>query len=90
MKVNLKVKMKVTIEFLVEIYSRNDLHFFEKYYTWKNIQPSWDFLDTLYIQHEDNCYLQLTCKWLNVLITLPTIEPTSSLAFIKAVLYPIS
>ena len=31
MKVNFKVKMKVTIEFLVEIYFRIDLHFFEKY-----------------------------------------------------------
>ena len=29
MKVNFKVKMKVTIEFLVEIYFKNDLHFFE-------------------------------------------------------------
>ena len=48
MKVNLKVKMKVTIEFLVEIYFRNDLHFFEKYFTWGNIQPSRVFLDTLY------------------------------------------
>ena len=28
MKVNFKVKMKVTIEFLVESYFRNDLHFF--------------------------------------------------------------
>ena len=44
------VKMKVTTEFLVEIYFRNDLHFFEKYFTWGNIQPSRDFLDTLYIQ----------------------------------------
>ena len=42
--------MKVTIEFLVEIYFRNDLHFFEKYFTWGNIQPSRDFLDTLYIK----------------------------------------
>ena len=50
MKVNFKVKMKVTIEFLVEIYFRNDLHFFEKYFTWGNIQPSRDFLDTLYIK----------------------------------------
>ena len=33
MKVNLKVKMKVTIEFLVQIYFRNDLHLFEKYST---------------------------------------------------------
>ena len=49
MKVNLKVKMKVTIEFLVEIYSWNDLHSFEKYFTWGNIQSSRDFLDTLYI-----------------------------------------
>ena len=49
MKVNFKVKMKVTIKFLVEIYFRNDLHFFEKYFTWGNIQPSRDFLDTLYI-----------------------------------------
>ena len=48
MKVNFKVKMKVTIEFLVEIYFRNDFHFFEKYFTWGNIQPSRDFLDTLY------------------------------------------
>ena len=48
MKVNFKVKMKVTIEFLVEIYFKNDLHFFEKYFTWGNIQPSLDFLDTLY------------------------------------------
>ena len=48
MKVNFKVKMKVTIEFLVEIYFRNDLRFFEKYFTWGNIQPSRDFLDTLY------------------------------------------
>ena len=48
MKVNFKVKMKVTIEFLVEIYFRNDLDFFEKYFTWWNIQPSRDFLDTLY------------------------------------------
>ena len=48
MKVNFKVKMKVTIEFLVEIYLKNDLHFFEKYFTWGNIQPSRDFLDTLY------------------------------------------
>ena len=41
--------MKVTIEFLVEIYFRNDLHFFDKYFSWGNIQPSRDFLDTLYI-----------------------------------------
>ena len=33
MNVNFKVKLKVTIEFLVEIYFRNDLHFFEKYFT---------------------------------------------------------
>ena len=33
MKVNCKVKMKITIEFLIEIYFRNDLHFFEKYFT---------------------------------------------------------
>ena len=33
MKVNFKVKMKVTIEFLVEIYFSNDLYFFEKYFT---------------------------------------------------------
>ena len=33
MKVNFKVKMKVTIAFLVEIYFRNVLHFFEKKYT---------------------------------------------------------
>ena len=44
MKVNFKVEMKVTIEFLVEIHFRNDLHFFGKYFT----QPSRDFLDTLY------------------------------------------
>ena len=49
MKVNFKVKMKVTIEFLVEIYFRNDLQFFEKYFTGGNIQPSRDFLDTLYL-----------------------------------------
>ena len=49
MKVNFKVKIKVRIEFLVEIYSRKDLHFFEKYFTWGNIQPSRHFLDTLYI-----------------------------------------
>ena len=49
MMVNFKVKMKVTIEFLIEIYFRNDLHFFEKYFTWGNIQPSRDFLDTLYV-----------------------------------------
>ena len=49
MKVNFKVKMKVTIEFFVEIYFTNDLHFFEKYFTWGNIQPSRDFLDTVYI-----------------------------------------
>ena len=48
MKVNFKVIMKVTIKFLVEIYHGNDLHFFEKYFTWGNIQPSRDFLDTLY------------------------------------------
>ena len=54
MKVNFKVKMKVTIEFLVEIYFRNDLHFFEKYFTWRNIQPSQDFLDTLYIINESD------------------------------------
>ena len=48
MKANFKVKMKVTIEFLVEIYFMNDLHFFEKYFTWRNIQPPRDFLDTLY------------------------------------------
>ena len=48
MKVNFKVEMKVTIEFLVEINFRNDLHFFEKYFTWGNIQPSRDSLDTLY------------------------------------------
>ena len=48
MKVNFKVKIKVTIEFLVEIYFSNGLHFFEKYFTWENIQPSQDFLDTLY------------------------------------------
>ena len=51
MKVNFNVKMKVTIEFLVEIYFRNDLQFFEKYFTCGNIQPSRDFLDTLYIVH---------------------------------------
>ena len=50
MKVNFKVKMKITIEFPVEIYFRNDLHFFEKYFTWGNIQPSRDFLGTLYVQ----------------------------------------
>ena len=33
MKVNFKVKMKVTIEFLVEIYLKNDLYFFFKYLT---------------------------------------------------------
>ena len=49
MKLNFKVKMKVTTEFLVEIYFRNDLHFFEKYFTWGKIQPSRDFLDTLYM-----------------------------------------
>ena len=49
MKVNFKVKMKVTIEFPVEKYSRNYLHFLEKYFTGGNIQPSRDFLDTLYI-----------------------------------------
>ena len=48
MKVNFKVKMRVTVEFLAEIYSRNDLHFFEKYFTGGNIQPSRDFLDNLY------------------------------------------
>ena len=48
MKVDFNVKMKATIEFLVEIYFRNDLHFFEKYFTWGNIQPSRDLLDTLY------------------------------------------
>ena len=52
MKVNFKVKMKVTIEFLVEIYFKNILHFFEKYFTWGKIQPSRDFLDTLYIGWE--------------------------------------
>ena len=50
MKVNFKVKMKVTIEFLVKIYFRNHLHFFEKYFTWGNIQPSRDFLDTLHME----------------------------------------
>ena len=54
MKVNFKVKIQVTIEFLVEIYFRNDLHFFEKYFTWGNIQPSRDFLDTQYIP-ADKC-----------------------------------
>ena len=49
MKVNFKVKMKVTIEFPVAKYFRNDLYFFEKYFTWGNIQPSRDFLDTVYI-----------------------------------------
>ena len=48
MKVNFKVKIKVTVEFLVEQYFRNDLHFFEKYFTWGNILPSRDFLGTLY------------------------------------------
>ena len=33
MKINFKIKIKVTIEFLVEIYFRNNLHFFEKYFT---------------------------------------------------------
>ena len=33
MKVNFKVKMKVIIEFLIEIYFRNELYFFEKYFT---------------------------------------------------------
>ena len=33
MKVNFKLKIKVTIEFLVEIYFRNYLHVFEKYFT---------------------------------------------------------
>ena len=51
MKINFKVKMKVTIEFLVEIYFRNDLQFFEKYFTWGNIQPSRDVLHALYIIH---------------------------------------
>ena len=51
MKVKFKVKMKVTIEFLVEIYFRIELHFFEKYFTWRNIQPSRNFLDTLYISY---------------------------------------
>ena len=32
MKVNFKVKMKVTIKFLVAISFRNDLYFFEKYF----------------------------------------------------------
>ena len=32
MKVNFKIEMKATIEFLVEIYFRNDLDFFEKYF----------------------------------------------------------
>ena len=44
MKVNFNVKMKVTIEFLVEMY----FHLFVKYFTWGNIQPTRDFLDTLY------------------------------------------
>ena len=48
MKVDFKVKMKVTIEFLVVIHFRNDLYFFEKYFTLGNIQPSREFLDTLY------------------------------------------
>ena len=48
MKVNFKVKIKVTVEFPVEKYFRNDLHFLHKYFTWRNIQPSRDFLDTLY------------------------------------------
>ena len=48
MKVNFKVKRKVTIEFIVEIHFRNDLHFREKYFTLGNMQPSRDFLDTLY------------------------------------------
>ena len=48
MKVNFKVKMNVTIEFFVEIYFSNDVHFFEKYFTWENIQPSREYLDTLY------------------------------------------
>ena len=30
MKVKFKVKMKATIEFLVDIYFRNDLYFFEE------------------------------------------------------------
>ena len=51
MKVNFKVKMKVTIEFLVEIYFGNDLHFFEKYFTCGNIRPSQDFSDTLYMNN---------------------------------------
>ena len=33
MKVNFQVRMKVTIEFLIEIFCRNDLYFFEKYFT---------------------------------------------------------
>ena len=60
MKVNFKVKMKVTIEFLVEIYFRNDLLFFEKYFTWGNILPSRDFLDTLYKLHTEKSLAKAT------------------------------
>ena len=49
MKVKCKGKMKVTIEFLVEIDFRNELHFFKKIFIWGNIQSSRDFLDTLYM-----------------------------------------
>ena len=67
MKVNFKVKMKVTIEFLVEIYSRNDFHFFEKYFTWGNVQPSRDFLDTLYIKTKYNrpVWIRPTGWWIH-------------------------
>ena len=56
--------MKVTIEFLVEIYFSNDLHFFDKYFTWGNIQPSRDFLDTLYIY----IYILFLNKFTNIRI----------------------
>ena len=62
MKVNFKIKMKVTIEFLVEIYFGNDLHFFEKYFTWGNIQPSRGFLDALYSFQVDSKRKKWTSK----------------------------
>ena len=71
MKVNFKVKMRVTIEFSVEIYSRNNLQFFEKYFTWGNSQPSRDFLDAVYIS--------VSSKRVNIIINISDFRASSDM-----------
>ena len=85
MKANFKVKMEVTNEFLVEIYFMNDLNFFEKYFIWGNIQPSRDFLDTLYI----NFYASFQTVLLSFQISFlfDTKQSVRLLLFVAAVSY---